>query len=196
LLVDAADDPPHTLSDEELRVYQPEIASIRLGADSAEHRFERLRSARVTVLGGGPVLPALPAAGLRSGWRRVAVRADEGDVDRLTAVARDAVRDSAQHVAVDVARGLPLDDTDLPLCVSDLPDDLVAAAHACGRAGVAVGQVLVGGDEAWVTAVGPPNGSRPSRAGAGWARGAVGKRPSRAGVGWASGAVGKRARGC
>ncbi|GAB2962700.1 hypothetical protein [Saccharothrix stipae] len=156
LLVDAADDLPHTLSDSEQRVHRSEIASIRSVADAAEHRFERLRSARVTVLGGGPVLPALLAAGLRSGWRRVSVRVGEDDVDGLAAVARDAVRDSAQQVTVDVARGVPLDDTDLLLCVSDRPDDLVAAAHACGRAGVALGQVLVGGDEAWVTAVGPP----------------------------------------
>lgn len=155
LLVDAADDAPHALTDEEQRVYESEIAFIRYATDSAEHRFERLRSARVTLLGGGPVLAALLGAGLRSGWRRVAVRTGD-DAESLRALARGAVRDGKQDVTVEGGRGLP-DDTDLLLCVSARRDDLLAAARASARSGVAIGQVLVGGDEAWVTAVGAPD---------------------------------------
>ncbi|MGW4111044.1 hypothetical protein ACWEFJ_09210 [Actinosynnema sp. NPDC004786] len=151
LLVDAVDDEPHALTEEELRVYEPEIAFLRYATDSAEHRFERLRSARVTLRGGGPVLAALLAAGLRSGWRRVSVRTDD-DVTALRAVARAATRDDAQRVDFDREAG-----TDLLLCVSDRRDALVAAARDGARWDVPLGQVLVGGDEAWVTAVGPPD---------------------------------------
>jgi hypothetical protein len=154
LLVDALDDVPHTLTEEEQRVYEPEIAFIRYATDSAEHRFERLRSARVALLGGGPVLAAVLEAGLRSGWRRVSFRTGD-DPDGLRAVARGAMRDRAQDVTVEGGPGLP-DDADLLLCVSGSRDDLLAAARASARSGVAVGQVLVGGVEAWVTAVGPP----------------------------------------
>ncbi|MFD0201083.1 MULTISPECIES: hypothetical protein [Saccharothrix] len=147
LLVDAREDRPHSLSADEQREYAPEIAFLRYGADSAEHRFERLRSARVALAGGGPVLAAVLEAGLRSGWRRVAVWTDAAEVDGLRAVARGAVRDAAQDVVVDV--GSP-SDADLLLRVSDRPDDVVPLGAR------AVGQVLVVGDEAWVTAVGPP----------------------------------------
>lgn len=154
LLVDALDDAPHALTEAEQRIYEPEIAFIRYAVDSAEHRFERLRSARVALLGAGPVLAALLAAGLRSGWRRVVVRTGD-DAAGVRAVARGAVRDRAQDVTVE--RGLaPPDDTDLLLCVSDRRADLLDAARAGARSGVAIGQVSVGGGEAWVTAVGPP----------------------------------------
>ncbi|NUT91096.1 MAG: hypothetical protein HOY78_03620 [Saccharothrix sp.] len=142
LLVDAQDDEQHSLSEEEQRVYSQEIAFLRYATDSAEHRFERLRSARVALVGRGPVVAALLEAGLRSGWRRVAVCTD--DTDELRAVARGAVRDSAQDVVVGAE---PVSDADLLLCVSDRPMDLAARS---------VGLVLMGGAEAWVTAVGPP----------------------------------------
>ncbi|MFI9813823.1 hypothetical protein [Saccharothrix variisporea] len=137
LLVDARDDEPHSLTEEEQRVYAPEIAFLRYATDSAEHRFERLRSARVALVGHGPVLAALLEAGLRSGWRRVEVCTDD-------VVPPGAVRDSAQEVVVHTG---PPSDPDLLLCVSDRPMELDAKA---------VGLVLVGGAEAWVTAVGPP----------------------------------------
>ena len=154
LLVDALDDAPHALTEEEQRVYEPEIAFIRYSVDSAEHRFERLRAARVTLLGGGPVLAALLGAGLRSGWRRVSVRTGD-DAEALRAVARGAIRDSAQDVTVEEGPW-PADGVDLLLCVSDRRDELLDAARAAARSGVAIGQVLVGGDEVWMTAVGAP----------------------------------------
>ncbi|WP_367128650.1 hypothetical protein [Saccharothrix sp. HUAS TT1] len=153
VLADAAADRPGALSEEERRVYEPEIAFIRCAADSAEQRFQRLRAARVTLLGSGPVPAALLEAGLRSGWRRVVVRAGGDDLAGLRAVARAATRDSAQEVAFDAE--LALAGTDLLLCVSDRREDLIAAARACARSGVATGQVLVGRDEVWVTEVGP-----------------------------------------
>jgi hypothetical protein len=151
LLVDAVDDVPHALTEEEQRVYEAEIAFIRYAADSAEHRFERVRSAHVTLLGDGPVVAALLEAGLRSGWRRVSVRTRD-DAVGLRAVARRAMRDSAKEVAVEGESGPPAG-TDLLLCVSDRREELIEAA----RWGVAGGQVLVCGDEAWVTAVGAPD---------------------------------------
>ncbi|XVV00441.1 hypothetical protein ACQPW3_23725 [Actinosynnema sp. CA-248983] len=153
LLVDAQDDEPHSLTEEEQRVYAPEIAFLRYAGNSAEHRFERLRSARIALVGHGPVLAALLEAGLRSGWRRVVVWADDDQVDELRAVGRAAVRDSAQEVVVG-PEPVAEPDADLVLCVSDRVADLVAAARFGARA--AIGQVLLGGDEAWVTAVGPP----------------------------------------
>ncbi|NUT50496.1 MAG: hypothetical protein HOV94_24790, partial [Saccharothrix sp.] len=148
LLVDAQDDLPHALTEEELRVYEPEIAFIRYAATSAEHRFERLRSARITLLGDGPVLAALFEAGLRSGWRTVTVPAHPD----LRVVARD----NAQEVLFANGPGLPPDGTDLLLCVSEDPDDLLRTARISARSGIALGQVLVDGDRAWVTAVGTP----------------------------------------
>ncbi|WP_309114238.1 hypothetical protein [Saccharothrix sp.] len=153
LLVDAQDDEPHSLTEEEQRVYAPEIAFLRYAGNSAEHRFERLRSARIALVGHGPVMAALLEAGLRSGWRRVVVWADDEEVDALRAVGRAAVRDSAQDVVIGPEPAAE-PDADLVLCVSDRMEDLVAAARFGARA--ALGQVLVGADEVWVTAVGPP----------------------------------------
>jgi hypothetical protein len=150
LLVNALDDEPHSLSVEERRVYAPEIEFIRYAVDSAEHRFGRLRSARIVLLGAGPVLAALVAAGLHSGWRLVRVHAPADEVDELRIVARGAMRDDAQDVRVSAEPPTGAA-ADLVLCVSDQVGELVETA----RQGPAVGQVLVGGTEAWVTAVGP-----------------------------------------
>lgn len=156
LLVDAGQDAPHSLGDAEQRCYEAEIAYIRYAADSAEHRFERLRAARVAVCGAGPVVAALLEAGLRSGWRRVLARVPAAEVDLVRAAVSGAVRDDAQDVAVEPATGSGVVAADLVLWVSDRVGDLVAAARDHARSGAALGQVLVGDAEAWATAVGPP----------------------------------------
>lgn len=153
LLVDAGVAVPHTLGAQELRVYASEIAFIRYVLDSPEHRFQRLREARIELVGAGPVLAAVLEAGLRSGWRRVRVRAPGSETEALRVAATDAQRDSRQDVAV-VALAEPVEPTD----VADLTVHIFHPAEGLLTPDVPSGtqvQVLVGKTEAWVTAVGP-----------------------------------------
>ncbi|MFC5182272.1 hypothetical protein [Actinomadura harenae] len=147
-VVDGRDGEPHTLSADELAVYAPEIAFIRYGFDSAEARFERLRRARVALVGDGPVMHALVEAGLGSGWREVFV---VGDPDADVAVARGR-RDAAQVVRV--CSELP-ETVDVVLQVygGERPSGLLELGRVCGEREVAFGQVWVGADEAWLTPV-------------------------------------------
>ncbi|MCA2221929.1 hypothetical protein [Nonomuraea aurantiaca] len=98
-VVDAADEEPHGLSECERRIYAAEIAFIRYRLGSAERRFERLRQARVTLAGHGPVLLALLEAGLISRWRQVRVTAPTEEVAKLEQAAARARRDEAQQPA-------------------------------------------------------------------------------------------------
>ncbi|MEV5573426.1 hypothetical protein AB0L06_25570 [Spirillospora sp. NPDC052269] len=154
-VVDARDEEPHGLSVAEQEIYAPEIAFIRYGFDSAERRFERLRQARITLVGSGPVLAALLRAGLHSGWRTVRVT-DVGDepVDLPAAVA-EARRDLDQVALADGSEQA-WDDADVVLHVhdGDRTDALESMAAACARHGVALGQLWVRRDEAWMTPVG------------------------------------------
>ncbi|MCO6006960.1 YcaO-like family protein [Actinoallomurus purpureus] len=150
-VVDARADEPHALSAEESAVYAAEIAFIRYGFDSAEHRFERLRRARIVVVATGPAGPvpvALVEAGLGSGWRdvRTVVAAD------LSAAIERCRRDGAQTVRA--AAGIP-DDADVVLHVhsGEAVDDLLEVARVCERGDIALGQIWVREDEAWTTPV-------------------------------------------
>ncbi|MFC5186776.1 hypothetical protein [Actinomadura harenae] len=153
-VVDARVEEPHGLSAAERETYAAEIAFIRYGFDSAERCFERLRQARISLIGSGPVLEALLQAGLNSGWRSVRVT-DLGEVpvDLVAAVA-DARRDPDQTVHAGGPER-PWEDADVVLQVHDGDgiEDLTSMASACAEHGVALGQVWVRPDEAWVTPV-------------------------------------------
>ena len=150
-VTDARDEQPHTLSDEERDVYAPEIAYIRYAHDSAEHRFERLRRARIAVAAtgtAGPVAAALIEAGLGSGWRRVQVTGVSGA--DLSAAVEAGRRDAAQQVLV--SAGVP-DDADVVLHVHQ-GEDIAALTQISEHHGQAAhGQIWVRGDEAWLTPV-------------------------------------------
>ncbi|MFI6803208.1 hypothetical protein [Streptosporangium canum] len=161
-VVDARPEEPHTLSPGERATYQPEIAFIRYGADSAERRFERLREARVVLHGGGPVLGAVLEAGLRSGWRQV-LAIDTGVIpaDLAAAVVRGR-RDAAQDVRITTAgAGDVLPPDVLPSKAGVLlhvhdgehPDELVRMSRACAQRETALGQIWVRGAEAWLRPV-------------------------------------------
>jgi hypothetical protein len=173
-VVDAVDDEPHLLDAEEQRVYAAEIAFIRYGLDSAQRRFQRVRAARIALIGEGPVADALLAAGLWSGWRNVRVLAPAAQVAALREVVAGARRDSKQSVRLQPWPDEPwpdqhsaeervwpadiADETDvvLQVCSEARRADLIAVGRACAGSGIALGQVLVGDDEAWLTSVGPP----------------------------------------
>ncbi|MGH3925943.1 MAG: hypothetical protein ACRDTT_24300, partial [Pseudonocardiaceae bacterium] len=70
---DVADDLPHTLSEAETRAYAAEVAFIDYFCDSAAHRFQTFREARIAVVGSGLTLTALVAATLHVGVRDVRV---------------------------------------------------------------------------------------------------------------------------
>lgn len=152
-VVDAVADVPHRLSDEERRVYAAEIEFIRYGVDSAEWRFQRLREARIALVGAGPVMSALLQAGLWSGWRAVRVLAPTGELTALRKATEQARRDPGQEVRLaDVPLAEVIDEVDVVLQVDG---DLIAAGRTCAEAGAAVGQVRVDDSEAWCTPVGP-----------------------------------------
>src|SRR5437868_357568 len=157
LVADAQTEEPHTLRPEERAVYAPEIAFIRYGASSAERRFERLRETSVALYGSGPVLAALLEAGLRSGWREVRV-VDAGTerADLMAAVERGR-RDAAQDVqvleGVDPRVVFAGADVVMHVCESEDEGDLTRVARACARQDVALGQIWVRREEAWLTTV-------------------------------------------
>lgn len=155
-VVDAQDDEPHGLSRKELETYRAEIAFVRYRLASAERRFERLRRARITLRGSGPVAEALLQAGLQCGWRDVLVQAPEGEVRALKAAADRALRDARQSVSFappDAEPAAP----DVVLHVSTDPGELLAAARALIGTGTEVGQALIdeAAEAAWLVPVGP-----------------------------------------
>ncbi|WP_157429456.1 hypothetical protein [Actinomadura oligospora] len=154
-VVDARVEEPHGLSAAEQETYAPEIAFIRYGFDSAERRFERLRQATVSLTGSGPVLAALLRAGLNSGWRLVRLTDVGAEPIDLVAEVAASRRDPDQMVLIN-ASGRIWDDTDVVLQVhdGDRTDELESMATACARHGVALGQLWVRPDEAWMTSVG------------------------------------------
>lgn len=143
----------HELSDQEQAIYAPEIAYIGYAFDSAEHRFERVRRARIAVVStgtAGPVVAALIEAGLGSGWRdvRVAGYPEPG----LSAAVEAGRRDDAQRVR---ECGEVPGDCDVVLQVHQGADrgELLRVGGRCEAAGQALGQVWVRPDEAWLAGV-------------------------------------------
>ncbi|MET8862775.1 hypothetical protein ABZW11_07435 [Nonomuraea sp. NPDC004580] len=164
-VVDARQPRAHGLSEMELRAYAEEIAFIGYALDSPEERFERIRRARLALVGAGPLLEVLAEACVGSGWRHVTVIApdpdgDRGGLERVRRVADAARRDPLQEI-----RTLPFSgdlrmiagNADIVLQVSADLDELVAAARACEAAGIVLGQALVRPAEVWVGPVGRPS---------------------------------------
>lgn len=154
-VIDVADEEPHGLSERERRIYAAEIAFVRYRLGAAERRFERLRQARITLAGHGPVLVALLEAGLVSGWRQVRVTAPVEETGRLEEAAARARRDEEQRVRVDPDTAGPLSaGADVVLQVGTDMAGLLATARAC-PADVALGQILLRPTEAWSVGPGP-----------------------------------------
>jgi len=164
-VVDAVGDEPHGLDAEEQRVYAAEIAFIRYRLASAERRFQRVREARIVLIGQGPVVGAVLEAGLWSGWCTVGVLAPAAQLAALRETAEVTRRDPKQVVRLQLWSEGPeaevikvVDEADvvLQICHESHQADLLAVSRACVGVGVALGQVLVGDDEVWLTPVGPP----------------------------------------
>jgi hypothetical protein len=160
-------DRPHSLDDDEQRIYAPELAFVGFGLDSPGWRFQRFREARIGVVGSGPVLAELVAAGVWSGWRRTRVAAPAGELDAIHNLV--TLRDDRQELLVEPSR--PLLDGWLPAFLAEVDvvlhvgsttgrTDAITVARACERAGLPLGQVLVDGTQAWSTRVGPPADTR------------------------------------
>ncbi|MFJ9619760.1 hypothetical protein [Streptomyces noursei] len=154
-VTDVRKDVPHTLTSAERETYAPEIAFIACALDSAEYRFQRHREARVLVLGRqvpDPVLAAVVDAGVRSGWVRIRVASGGTGADVWLRAAEAARRDERQQVVaiddVDFAA------VDIVLQISGSLDELITVARECAEAGVACVQLLLGRDEAWISAAG------------------------------------------
>ncbi|MGH7533971.1 MAG: hypothetical protein ACREMG_00150, partial [Gemmatimonadales bacterium] len=162
-VVDVVNDEPHALDEDEQRVYAAEIAFIRYGLNSAQRRFQRVRQARITLAGAGPVAGAVLAAGLWSGWRTVRVLAPAAELATLERAAAGARRDAKQSVrlqpwteAAEITEVVTGADVVLQVCDEDRRADLIALHRACAGTGTALGQALICADEAWLTPVGAP----------------------------------------
>ncbi len=158
-VTDARADLPHTLSPTEMRSYAREIAFLACAIDSPEQRFQRHREARVTVLGAAgyeSVTAAVVVAGLRSGWADVRVHCAESAVAELIRRTDQARRDERQRVLVVAEAAGPMDSTaaDVVLHIAGTFAEAQTLARAC--AGVALGQLVIGAEEAWTTEVGDP----------------------------------------
>ncbi|MEU5612856.1 group-specific protein [Streptomyces sparsogenes] len=105
-LREATDARPHGLTAAELHDYRHEIAYIGHWLDSPEHRFERYRTARVLLLGDGPLHAAARHALLACGLRH-ALGEDPGpgyDALRAAAEAADAVVYAGEGVTAEAER--------------------------------------------------------------------------------------------
>jgi hypothetical protein len=162
-VVDVVSDEPHLLDEDEQRVYAAEIAFIRYGLDSAPWRFQRVRQARITLIGAGPVASALLAAGLWSGWRTVRMLAPAAELPALEQLVTSKRRDPKQSVRLQPWPETPetpnseiIDGADvvLQICVEANRADLITLSRACAGTQTALGQVLICADEAWLTPVG------------------------------------------
>lgn len=170
-LIDAADEEPHGLSERERQIYAAEIAFVRYRLGSAERRFERLRQARITLAGHGPVLAALLEAVLVSGWRQIRVVAPAEEAEKLQEAAARARRDDDQRVRIDPATAEPLfrgttgplsagadgalsAGADVVFQVGAEAASLLATALACPD-DVVLGQILLHPAEAWSVGPGP-----------------------------------------
>ncbi|WP_280469469.1 hypothetical protein [Nocardia brasiliensis] len=154
-VTDAQDALPHQLSDADLRIYEREIAFLACAIDAPEHRFQRHREARVTVLGAAGterVVSAVVAAGVRSGWAHVRVATAGPEAELMRAV--DAARRD-EHQRVSLTPDPELRDTDVVLQIADTTAELTSFAQRCPDH-VALTQLLLGSEEAWITETSAP----------------------------------------
>ncbi|AFU03747.1 hypothetical protein [Nocardia brasiliensis] len=155
-VTDAQGDLPHHLSEADLRIYAREIAFLACAIDAPEHRFQRHREARVTVLGSAGterVVTAVVAAGVRSGWANVCVGTAGRAEDEVLRAVDTARRDEHQRVAL--TPDPELRDTDVVLQIADTTAELTSFAQQCPD-DVALAQLLIGSEEAWITEAGTP----------------------------------------
>ncbi|MDW6058521.1 group-specific protein [Streptomyces sp. FXJ1.4098] len=89
-LREATEPRPHGLTATELHRHRHEIAYIGHWLDSPEHRFERYRTARVLLLGDGPLYAATRHALLACGLRQVLSEDASAPYDTLRAAAHTA----------------------------------------------------------------------------------------------------------
>jgi len=128
-VVDVLKDRPHSLSAEELTEYSDEIAFIRYRYDSAEWRFQRIRDARILLVGTGEVIKAVEQAGRDSGWQHVAAGPD-GPIRRI----------DSSDLVVQVESG-------------DATDVLARTSRVCADSGIALTQVCVRNEDVWLSGV-------------------------------------------
>ncbi|MFJ5220793.1 hypothetical protein ACIP98_39780 [Streptomyces sp. NPDC088354] len=133
-IMDSRQEAPHTLSESELKRYAGEIAFIRYRHDSAEARFQRLRTARILLTGDSPVASAISRAGRESGWQYLD-SAESFDFSDET-----AAWITKYNVVVQVETG-------------DDPARLARSSAMCARAGVPLAQAWVRTHEVWLTGV-------------------------------------------
>ncbi|WP_346174337.1 group-specific protein [Streptomyces cuspidosporus] len=119
-LREATEARPHGLTAAELHDYRHEIAYIGHWLDSPEHRFERYRTARVLVLGDGPLHAAARHALLACGLRHAlgedpragydALRAAAEGVDAVVYAGEGATAEAERRVAAveRACAGVPL----------------------------------------------------------------------------------------
>ncbi|GAA2092723.1 hypothetical protein GCM10009801_59420 [Streptomyces albiaxialis] len=149
-VTDAVPERPHGLSADEQRLYAEQLAFLRYAADSAEHRFERLRAARVALWGDGPLLAEVLRLGLRSGWRTVEVTVPDGaPAEPLRRLAATARKDALQEVTVRRAPGTaPMPPYELRVRLAD--DEQPPEEGALCR-------VAAGSEAVWIGPVGGPS---------------------------------------
>lgn len=169
---DVTDDRPHTLSPAETRAYAAEIAFIDYFCDSAAHRFQTFRQARIAVVGSGLTLTALVAATLHVGVHDVHVLVTgECPTDRQRhqehlRAARQ--RDPDQRLIEQAVAGWDGDDEavraalepfDAVVHVCDRP--MLARARmldrVCRAEGTVLVQAVVLGDHAWIGPLASPD---------------------------------------
>ena len=133
-VVDTAHDRPHSLSAAELTDYADEIAFIRYRYDSAEWRFQRIRDARILLIGTGEVMRAVEQAGRDGGWQHVRAAACPESPD-------DSIRRIGScDLVVQVEAG-------------DATDRLARTSRICADSGLALTQVCVRNEDAWLSGV-------------------------------------------
>lgn len=160
------EDVPNPLAAAETRRYAPEITFIDYFRDSAAAAFAHYRFLRALVVGGGTLLPTVARAALRSGLRTVhAVTSSDELTGRtqLAAVLEEARRRDPDQRLVHVRLAEVTDEglerllrqADLVLYAADVrPDVMSAVQRGCARAGVPLGQVVLGDGEVWLVPVG------------------------------------------
>ncbi|RZQ63938.1 TOMM precursor leader peptide-binding protein [Amycolatopsis suaedae] len=159
---DVGDDRPHGLDAAELAAYESEIAFIDYYRDSAAHRFETFRAAKVLLAGSGRTVAALVQACLHTGSREIGLlltgetATDRSRIDEYVAHARE--RDGRQTVTdvpvpewSDGGLAAAIAGYDVVIHVSDKPmlDRARLFNRVCAGQGTLLVQAVVDGRNAW-----------------------------------------------
>lgn len=158
---DPANAPARELTEEVAREYRPELGYLGCFRDQPEAAFARYRDREALVVGDGPMVGPLAAAGLASGLRGLRVAAHP---DELPGQVAAASRDDAQRVTY-----YPIEDPSelcRPACVAALLAGVGLVLHttvagqptsvlerACAEAGVPLAQAVLADGEVWLVPV-------------------------------------------